>query len=311
MHSGFAIVLAWPETLCRKAGAWYDSPMSWLKINRDDHYKVGHSAVVLVSDNSKSCSYYDFGRYHSPDGFGRVRSSYSDSDLELKTSASYSPCGSKIENLHDVLKELNSNPSTHGDGPIVASVTRVNYSLSKEYACSLQTKKFIKYGPFIIDGTNCSRFVRNVIKAGKPSRTKKYLLRFPPMLSPSPLWNVKVVGIGDELLTLRKPQSCVDPTIIKTIPSNSLWLDGVGAGSWFSFIKLDENRDDGGEYIINRYSPYGDIECSGIFRVKENSKIKIALEMSSFEVIYPSNCREVTLKVKTEKVVLSRCCRLN
>ena len=37
-------------------------------------YRVGHSAAVLVERvNWRSYYYFDFGRYHTPKGFGRVR----------------------------------------------------------------------------------------------------------------------------------------------------------------------------------------------------------------------------------------------
>ena len=39
MHNGIAIVLAWPETLCKKAGAWYDYPLKWASINKNNYYK--------------------------------------------------------------------------------------------------------------------------------------------------------------------------------------------------------------------------------------------------------------------------------
>ena len=54
-HDGFAIALAWPETLCKQAGAWYDYLLYYAGINRKGYYKVGHAAVVLVDDETQSC----------------------------------------------------------------------------------------------------------------------------------------------------------------------------------------------------------------------------------------------------------------
>ncbi len=312
MHSGFAIAIAWPETLCQKAGAWYDLPMSWLKISRDDFYKVGHSAVILVSDESKSCSYYDFGRYHSPEGFGRVRSSNSDRDLEIKTNVTYSQCGTKIENLHDLLIELNSNPSTHGDGHVAASVTRVDYDLASSYALSLQTKDFLRYGPFITPGTNCSRFVRDVIRAGKPPMAKKVLLKYPPMISPSPLWNVQAVGMGDEVIRLKKPfiEKPSKAPSAKSIPQNSLWLGGTGAGSWFSIVKIDVSSSTSDEqFEVERYSPTGELECSGVFKLDSSqgtSELNIELDMSKLKILYPSNCNGVVFEFEGDVFVLNK-----
>jgi hypothetical protein len=81
MFSGFALALAWPETLCKQAGSWYDYHMHYLGINKKGYYKVGHSALVLVNQSSGNCQYFDFGRYHAPHGLGRVRSERTDNDL--------------------------------------------------------------------------------------------------------------------------------------------------------------------------------------------------------------------------------------
>ena len=70
MSGGFAIAIAWPETVCRGAGSWYDVPMSILGIRKAGYYKVGHAAVVLVNSQSQLCHYFDFGRYLTPIGMG-------------------------------------------------------------------------------------------------------------------------------------------------------------------------------------------------------------------------------------------------
>ncbi|MDQ3395429.1 MAG: hypothetical protein M3512_15145, partial [Bacteroidota bacterium] len=67
---GFAILLAWPETFCKQAGGWYDPLLSWLGISKNHYYRVGHAAVVLVNGFNGSLQYFDFGRYHSPYGYG-------------------------------------------------------------------------------------------------------------------------------------------------------------------------------------------------------------------------------------------------
>ena len=64
----FIIILAWPEGMCVAAGAWYDPFFA-----TDGKYRVGHSAIILINSESKKLHYFDFGRYHTPQGFGRVR----------------------------------------------------------------------------------------------------------------------------------------------------------------------------------------------------------------------------------------------
>ena len=40
MLNGFAIAIAWPETLCKQASAWYDALLHHLSINKEGYYKV-------------------------------------------------------------------------------------------------------------------------------------------------------------------------------------------------------------------------------------------------------------------------------
>jgi hypothetical protein len=57
--NGIAIALAWPDTYCKKAGAWYDTPAEWLRISKNNYYKVGHAALVLIEKSSGNCNYFD------------------------------------------------------------------------------------------------------------------------------------------------------------------------------------------------------------------------------------------------------------
>ena len=76
MQNDFIIVLAWPEGLTTAAGSWYDKILA-----TNGKYRVGHSALVLVNSKTKKLQYFDFGRYHTPLGFGRARDSQTDPDL--------------------------------------------------------------------------------------------------------------------------------------------------------------------------------------------------------------------------------------
>ena len=65
-HTGFAIAIAWPETWCKQSGAWWDNFLNWLGISKNNYFKVGHAALVLIDDKTNKCHYFDFGRYHTP-----------------------------------------------------------------------------------------------------------------------------------------------------------------------------------------------------------------------------------------------------
>ena len=190
-HNGFAIALAWPETQCKEAGAWYDGLMRMININKNGYYKVGHAAIVLVEDISRRCHYFDFGRYHAPHGHGRVRSATTDHDLKIFTKAVIDEGKFSIANLNDILLELANNSSTHGTGTIYGSLYRIDFDKGSELVRNMQEQDFLPYGPFIRNGTNCSRFVNSVLQESDISLIQSIVLKLPWMLTPTPLYNLK------------------------------------------------------------------------------------------------------------------------
>jgi len=194
MHTGFIIALAWPETKCKQAGAWYDALIQFVGFGTGGYYEVGHAALVLIDDLTGKCRYFDFGRYHAPHGHGRVRGENTDHDLKMATKALLSTDKKEILNLQYILKELVSNSSTHGDGTIHAAPIRINYSKSLSYIQRLQDQEIVPYGPFVRPGTNCSRFVCSAMKAGNPSFYQRIKLSLPPTLTPTTLWNLTATG---------------------------------------------------------------------------------------------------------------------
>lgn len=190
MYTGIAIALAWPETLCKQAGAWYDGLMSVLGISKNNYYKVGHAAVVLINNDNGNCYYFDFGRYHSPVGHGRVRDQETDHELKIYTKAIFNNNGNLL-NYSEILSEIHQNEACHGSGAIHGSISTINFEKTYSKAKEMQDKSPWKYGPFIISGSNCSRFVRTVILSGKPPLIHKLKLLFPVTLTPLPISNVK------------------------------------------------------------------------------------------------------------------------
>lgn len=187
-HNGFAIVIAWPETLCKQAGAWYDGLMSFLNFSQNNYYKVGHAAIILISQSGEECHYFDFGRYHSPYGHGRVRDVETDHDLAIKTIPTTN--GNSLINFEEILAEILDNPSCHGTGKIYASYCTINFEKAYQKAKKMQETSPFKYGPFLPKGTNCSRFVRTVVLAGKPKLSHSLKLITPYSFSPTPKTNV-------------------------------------------------------------------------------------------------------------------------
>lgn len=68
---------------------------------------------------------------------------------------------------------------------------------------------------------------------------------------------------------------------------NAQWLAGEGAGSWFLIKPLLSNT-----WIIERYSPTGDLECSSEF--KETSIVAFDIHLG-FEFVHISHCQSVSI----------------
>tara|TARA_B100000700_G_scaffold312385_1_gene395882 strand:- start:119 stop:796 length:678 start_codon:yes stop_codon:yes gene_type:complete len=186
------ITLAWPEGMVTASGAWYDNTYNPF-LSKDNKYRVGHSAIVLVDSINGKCHYLDFGRYHTPKNKGRVRDEETDHDVKIDTIAIIE--NHKITNIKELLHELFKKESTHGDGALYAAVLpKVDFKKAYVSAKKMQDKGMITYGPFTINGTNCSRFVSTIIQKSNPGWIKKIRLKFPFCVTPSPKRNVSITN---------------------------------------------------------------------------------------------------------------------
>ncbi len=189
MQQEYALILAWPETKCKQAGAWYDGIMEAVGFSKSGYYKVGHAAIVLIDSKGKTF-YFDFGRYHAPHGKGRVRDVTTDYDLALQTKIIFD--GGEPQNIEELLIELQAKKACHGDGELEASHVKIDFDKAFEQAKKMQRQTFISYGPFVYKGTNCSRFVKTIAHKGMPFSFRKIFLNTPIMLTPTPMWNVLI-----------------------------------------------------------------------------------------------------------------------
>lgn len=188
MQKDFIIVLAWPEGMVTASGAWYDKIAA-----TNGKYRVGHSALVLVNATTNNLHYLDFGRYHTPLGFGRVRDAETDPDVMLHTKAIIKD--KAIKNIETILNELVQLKAAHGEGKLYASVLgRVSFEKGFLFAKEKQNKGLLPYGPFVTDGTNCSRFVASVMRAASKEKIINLRLKYPFCISPSPKRNVGIAN---------------------------------------------------------------------------------------------------------------------
>lgn len=219
LRNGWAIALAWPETSCKQAGAWYDYPANFLGISKNHYYKVGHAALLLIKTGQKEPLYFDFGRYHAPFGQGRVRDKFTDHELALITQLTFDQ-QENIVNIITLLTEIQEKTACHGTGILKAGISAINFDLAYKEAKKMQSKGAINYGPFLQDGTNCSRFVNQVIKAGRPSFLHRMRLTMPPMLTPTPLWNVRALKRINLLMKFGTTDNYMDITSNTFVPTN-------------------------------------------------------------------------------------------
>ena len=187
MQKDFIITLAWPEGMVTAPGSWYD-----IIASKNGKYRVGHSAMVLINSETKRAHYFDFGRYHTPQGYGRARDVETDEDLAVSDVRIQE---GEILNLEGILLELSKIKSTHGEGKMYASIIKnVNFQNAFFTAKRIQEKGMLPYGPFTTKGTNCSRFVATVIKSSGLPLIKKLRLKYPFCISPSPKRNVSITN---------------------------------------------------------------------------------------------------------------------
>ncbi len=312
-HTGIAIALAWPQTYCKQPGAWYDPLTLFLGINKNNYYKVGHAAVVLVDAKNVVAHYFDFGRYHAPFKHARVRSAETDDDLKLNTTPALSDNASGLKNFPDFLMELQQNASCHGEGKLFASYCPINFERAIAKAKQLQEKSPLPYGPFVPNGSNCSRFVNTVIRAGKPAFRHWFGLNFKIPFTPTPMSNVHALDNKQVLPKLLKkkpfnPAKKLEKQLLLytlpaperhlDIPENAQWLSGEGAGSWFGF----EDKDNA-LLQVTRHSPEGTIECTGLYEKKGNHTFNTR---ATFTITHPSHCKMISLLVSGAAVRLYR-----
>jgi hypothetical protein len=312
-YTGFAIALAWPQTWCKQPNAWYDKLMPGLGIYKNHYCKAGHAALVLVEKTSGNCHYFDFGRYHAPFEHGRVRSGLTDHDLDLPVIAQVAEEERTLLNFREILEYLHQNQACHGNGDLLGSYTEVNFQKAYHKALQMQKESPLPYGPFVYNGTNCSRFVYTVILAGQPKMKHTLRMKYKVPLTPTPMSNVNALDYKTRIAApqpwklfhpTQKPTkselsgTLPEPKSNDKIPFGARWLSGEGAGSWFHIAKRQD-----GHYHITRYSPEGEVECNSVFR---NDTAVTFEPMLPFELVHLSHCAQVRVVQNEQRILLNR-----
>ena len=311
MKEAFILILAYPETVVEHADERYARIAYRFGIGNKTHIRAGHAALVLIKKTTGHLEYFDFGRYITPKGYGRVRGASTDSELNLTIKAKIEH--DVIRNLEKLLKFFATHPHlTHGEGHLYASVcNKVDYDASKHFIEKLQNEGLIAYAAFKDRATNCARFVTDTLIASVTDKVIKSKLskskRFTPSTLDSVVWGssdgmvYKVSEQGDisyfksslkavnKIMFLDKLKGYKSSTVGKLLPQeNSVknaqaqWLEGIGAGAWFELYLTDRKY----VYRFRKISPNGRIVCNGEYReVTRNFDFS-----KSYRFVHYSNC---------------------
>lgn len=326
-YNDFIIPLAWPEAPVRTAGGPYDKLLEKFKLYKNGYYKAGHAAFLLINSKNGDVEYFDFGRYISPDKNGRARSKETDPEVAVEIKAKFKH--GNIENLDDILIYIDQHPHTHGDGTMYAGIQKnINYTKAKEFIGKIQEKPYTPYGPFVVGGTNCSRFVAQTIAYSKKGSGLKFI--YPWYFTPAPLGNIfysseklifkvknkhveqiKVKGERNqfkfmrEIMMFTSNESTPDPSKAHlnkiTPPENKIsdtaqWLGGIGAGAWYDVLeknnkKIKVKRTQGTGHVDFEYWFEGDVELN--------------LDIP-FEFQYGSHGNQILIKQNTSTLKFTR-----
>ena len=323
---GIIVILSYPDTVVRPA-YWEPSSKIWPKLGIGSKHAVqaGHAALLLIKKGHPNIEYYDFGRYITSYGNGRVRCKETDPELEIPIKAEFE--NEALINLKEILLWLEKHPEkTHGDGRLIASInTNIHFKLAYKFINSYIQRKEIPYGAFVKNGSNCSRFVTDTLIASCTKRKLKFKLKKSNLLTPSPIGNVILASsnniifkVFNQKIALYKNRSIlkeykdaflnkfdIEPNLIGTEKpnkaifelENGTWLGGIGSGAWFHIEKQIDDKN----YLIARYNAPGIKDFEGEFTINKNS---FSID-EKFEFLHPTNCQEMFVIQNSEAFIFT------
>tara|TARA_R110000822_G_scaffold62330_1_gene153656 strand:- start:348 stop:1343 length:996 start_codon:yes stop_codon:yes gene_type:complete len=316
---GIIIILSYPDTIVRPA-YWEILSNFWPKIGVGGSHAVqaGHAALLLIQKNNAAINYYDFGRYITTYGSGRVRSKETDPELEISILAKFK--NDTLLNLEEILLWIENHPEkTHGDGRLVASIhEEINFDKAASFIHELIDEKEHPYGAFTKNGTNCARFVTDTIIASSQNKKIGKQLKKSNLLTPSPIGNVikantnnTIYTVYNQHLTNYKNRSVVkeykstffnkfkgepnlkgteNPDIDAFELTSGTWLGGIASGAWFNL----EEKVTSETYKISRHTSKGIKDFEGLFFLKETN----FNPSEAYKFTHPTSCKEVYIAQK-------------
>lgn len=319
-YTGKIISLAFPDTFVKYSDESILVLLPIFGIGKNNFLKAGHAAFVLIENETGKAEYYDFGRYITPMGYGRVRSAITDVELEIPFTAKFTS-ENTIENLDEFLVWLATNPQkTHGDGRLVASVCdHIDYQKARDFVLSVQAKGSVPYKAFGKNGTNCSRIVTDTILAGTDEIAIRRALLRNKKFTPSTIGNVEKSAMDNPIYEVKnglvttyqgsafkenitnyfdkkvphhthKPASCIPEHLKKAD-----LLSGIGSSAFFDLVSTLDNA-----YEIIRYTEDGVEDFRGYFEEKKG-----VFDCSkAYKFVYDSNCKYCHIEQDGQKLRL-------
>ncbi len=288
-----AIPIAWPDQTARGDEAWM-KVLKKIGLVKNLNFRIGHAAIVLIERKTGAIHYADFGRYITPRGMGRARTTRFDPALRIHTRAEFNEHGEML-NLEELLSEMESLEAyTHGAGRLVGAICEgISFAKALEFAEKTVEQGLIPYGALAPKNNSCSRYVAQILAAGLPKNDPRVgKILYPEFIKPSPMSNVVNAPKNKEIFilsagklikkTFNRRQSfrfqiqqlldnfttkgakklgpdhqagwLNEPERHPQIPHTAQWLGGIGEGKWFALAKQDEH------FMITRYGVKGTID---------------------------------------------------
>ncbi|WP_435415961.1 DUF6695 family protein [Polaribacter aestuariivivens] len=315
--NGIIIILSYPDTVVRPA-YWEKLSAFWPKIGIGGKHAVqaGHAALLLLKKNDAVINYFDFGRYITSYGNGRVRSKETDPELAISIAGKFEK--NQLKNLSEILLWIENHPEkTHGDGRLVASINEeINFEKAALFIHQLIDKKEIPYGAFLKNGSNCARFVTDTIIASSENKKIKNALKTSNLFTPSPIGNVikgnstdKIYEVFKQKIKQYKNRSVIKeyrasflnkfegspnlkgtemPNLEVFQPKNGTWLGGIGSGAWFKIERKISDK----KYKIARYTSDGIKDFENDFLIDND----VFNHEKHHQFIHPTNCTEIYIQ---------------
>lgn len=313
---GALISLAYPEAFVKATNGKYNRILESAGIVNAGLVKAGHAAACIV-DHDGTIHYSDFGRYITPQTSGRARTIHTDPEVVIPIKAEFSNIGI-IKNLNEIAGFLLDNPQlTHGHGDLYMGVFyNVDHRKAINYAWQTSLKGSMSYGPFVINGSNCARYVWSLLwtSGGLGLRTQLISRMLP---SPMPLDLIMCAEVYNryqykqrELLPFSKRRWPIWKKLFERpgsehllsidrsqlFESSGTWLEGIGDGAWF---ELEMSTPDG--TLISRRTDRGEKVFSHWFTALPQID-----DVGQLKFVFDCNAQFCTVQLNSDVVRLEK-----